>query len=237
VQPFDVVQQNVAPPEKVSGAAIGGFIPYFIIILCLTGAMYPAIDLTAGEKERGTIETVLCSPVPRTDLVLGKFFMVLTASLSTGILAMISMGATFVAAKHMLAAMIGKDNPLQFSIGLEAILTVFLMVIPVAVLFSAGLLAIALFAKSYKEAQSYISPLMIVVIIPAIVALLPGTELNARMALIPVLSTSLVCKEITSGTYHWNYIAMIFASTCVYAAAALAIAVKLFQREDVLFRT
>jgi sodium transport system permease protein len=237
VQPFDVTQQNVAPPEKVSGAAIGGFIPYFIIILCLTGAMYPAIDLTAGEKERGTIETVLCSPVPRTDLVFGKFFMVLTASLSTGILAMISMGATFVAAKHMLAAMIGKDNPLQFSIGLEAILTVFLMVIPVAVLFSAGLLAIALFAKSYKEAQSYISPLMIVVIIPAIVALLPGTELNARMALIPVLSTSLVCKEITSGTYHWNYIAMIFASTCVYAAAALAIAVKLFQREDVLFRT
>ena len=94
---------------------------------------------------RGTIETVLCSPVPRTDLVLGKFFMVLTASLSTGILAMISMGATFVAAKHMLAALIGKDNPLQFSIGLEAIFTVFLMVIPVAVLFSAGLLAIALF--------------------------------------------------------------------------------------------
>ncbi len=237
VKPFDVTKQNVAPPEKVSGAAIGGFIPYFIIILCLTGAMYPAIDLTAGEKERGTIETILCSPVSRTDLVFGKFLMVLTASLSTGILAMLSMGGSFAVAKRMLASMMGKDNPLQFSIGIEAILTVFLMVVPVAVLFSAGLLCIALFAKSYKEAQSYISPLMIVVIIPAIMALLPGTELNTRMALIPVLNTSLVCKEITSGTYHWNYIAMIFASTCVYAAAALGIAVKLFQREDVLFRT
>jgi sodium transport system permease protein len=71
IKPFEVKTQNVAPPEKVSGAVIGGFIPYFIIILSLTGAMYPAIDLTAGEKERGTIETILCSRVSRTLLVLG----------------------------------------------------------------------------------------------------------------------------------------------------------------------
>jgi sodium transport system permease protein len=237
VDPFDVKRENVAPPEKVSGAAIGGFLPYFIIILCLTGATYPAIDLTAGEKERGTIETILCSPVPRTQIVLGKFLMVLTAALTTAVLAIISMGASFHVAKKMLAGLGGSDNPLNFTIGFQAIAAVFLMVLPLAVLFSAGLLAIALFAKSYKEAQSYIAPLMIVVILPAVGGLLPGVEFNARMALIPVLSTSLVCKEIVAGTYHWNYIGIIFLSTCGYASAALYVAVSLFKREDVLFRT
>jgi sodium transport system permease protein len=83
VKPFEVKRQNVAPPEKVGGNLIGGLIPYIIIILCFTGAMYPAMDLTAGEKERGTMETLLCSPVHRVNIVLGKFLMVLTASIAT----------------------------------------------------------------------------------------------------------------------------------------------------------
>jgi len=238
-KPFDLKTQNVAPPEKVSGAVLGGFIPYFIIILSLTGAMYPAIDLTAGEKERGTIETILCSRVSRTHLVLGKFFMVWTASLTTAILAMISMGASFQIAKSLMAGMAAKgaDNAMQYSIGIKAILAVFLMALPITIFFSAALLAIALLAKSYKEAQSYISPLMIVVILPAIVGMLPGTELNTQFSLIPVLNTTLVCKEIVSGTYHWHQIGIIFLSTCAYAAAALFIAVKQFNREEVLFRT
>ena len=235
--PFDVKKENVAPPEKVSGAMIGGFLPYFVIILCLTGAMYPAIDLTAGEKERGTIETILTSPVPRTQIVLGKFLMVLTAALVTAMLAITSMGVSFHVAKAMMAGKTEANNLLNFTIGMKAIGAVFFMVLPLAVLFSAGLLAIALMAKSYKEAQSYIAPLMIVVVMPAVAGLMPGVEFNARMALIPILSTSLVCKEIVAGTYHWNYIAIIFASTCVYASAALFVAVSLFKREDVLFRT
>ncbi len=97
----------MAPPEKVSGAMIGGFLPYFIIILCLTGAMYPAIDLTAGEKERGTIETILTSPVPRTQIVLGKFLMVLTAALCTAMLAIISMGISFHVAKMVIGKLGG----------------------------------------------------------------------------------------------------------------------------------
>src|SRR3954468_16856620 len=83
VKPFEVRRENVAAPERVGGNFIGGIIPYIIIILCFTGAMYPAIDLTAGEKERGTMETLLCSPVHRVNIVLGKFFMVMTASLAT----------------------------------------------------------------------------------------------------------------------------------------------------------
>jgi len=239
VRPFDIKQQNVASPEKVGGALIGGLVPYFIILLCLTGAMYPAMDLTAGEKERGTIETILCSPVSRTHLVLGKFLMVLTASVATGVLSVISMTVSFGVGKKLVQSVANgaADTILQITMTGKAVISVFTMVLPLAVLFSAALLAIALFAKSYKEAQSYISPLMIVVVLPAVAAVLPGVELNTALALVPVLNTSLISKEIMTGTYHWKYIVLIFASSCIYAAGAIAIAVKLFQREDVLFRT
>ena len=238
VDPVRVDEQNVAPPEKVSGTILGGLIPYFVIVLCLIGAMYPAMDLTAGEKERGTMETILCSPVSRVHLVLGKFLMVLTASLFSALLSMISMAVTFQAARSLLQPLEqlgGSALPLQFSF--RAMASVFLMIVPLAVLFSAALLAIALFAKSYKEAQSYLSPLTILVVLPAIISVLPGVELNAGLSLIPVLNTSLVSKEIVAGTYHWDYIVLIFASSCAYASAALAVAIWLFQREEVLFRT
>ena len=126
LEPFRVEEQNVAPPEKVSGAVLGGLIPYFVIVLCLTGAMYPAMDLTAGEKERGTMETILCSPVSRVHLVLGKFLMVLTASLFSALLSMISMGATFAAGRGLLETLeqfSGAAFPLQVSF--RAMVTVF----------------------------------------------------------------------------------------------------------------
>jgi sodium transport system permease protein len=238
--PFLIKQDNVAPPEKVGGAAFGGIIGYMVILLCLTGGMYPAMDLTAGEKERGTMETILSSPISRLDLVLGKFFLVLTASLVTAALSVLSMGVSFWGMQQLKAFDVSK-NPeaagMQLHIGFTAVLSVFLMALPLAVLFSAGLITISLFAKSYKEAQSYVSPLMILVIVPAVAAMLPGVELTSKLALIPILNVSLLCKELVTGTYHWNFIALIFLSTCVYAAAALFLAVKMFQREDVLFRS
>jgi sodium transport system permease protein len=239
VRPFDIQQKNVAPPEKVGGAILGGLVPYFVILLCMTGAMYPAMDLTAGEKERGTIETILCSPVSRTHLVLGKFLMVLTASVATAVLSIASMAVSFGVGKKMLLGVASGavDPALQIAITGKAMVSIFFVVLPLAVFFSAALLALSLFAKSFKEAQSYISPLMIVVAMPAVAALLPGVELSPALALLPVLNTSLVSKEIITGTYHWDLIALIFLSSSAYAVAAIAIAVKLFQREDVLFRT
>ncbi len=236
LKPFEIAEQNVAPPEKVGGSVFGGLIGYMVILLCMTGAMYPAMDLTAGEKERGTMETILCSPVARTHLVLGKFLMVLTASLATAALSVLSMGISFAGMGRLHADTRGAEAAMQMSINPKAVLAVFVMALPVAVLFSAALLTISLFAKSYREAQSYLTPMTVLVVIPAVASLLPGVELNARLALVPILNTSLVSKEIVTGTYHWNYIALIFGSSCVYAAAAMFIAVKMFQREDVLFR-
>jgi len=237
ISPFRLERHNVAPPEKVSGAALGGLLGYMVILLSMTGAIYPAIDLTAGEKERGTMETILSSPLSRVDLVLGKFFLVLSASLATAILSITSMGASFYLVGHS-SAMAKKDAAVfQLHIGVPTVLSVFLMALPLAVLFAAVLLTIALFAKSYKEAQSYLTPMTFIVVIPAVASLLPGFDLTPKLALIPILSTSLVCKEIVAGTFHWNYILLILLSSSVYAAAALFIAVKMFQRESVLFRS
>ena len=238
LKPFTIQRQNVAPPAKVTGSLLGGMLPYIIIILCMTGAMYPAIDVTAGEKERGTMETILCCPVGRTELVLGKFLMVLTASVGTVVLSLLSMGATLQLAKRVLAGSAPRgalQNVATIDIG--GLAGVFLMLLPVAVMLSAALLMVGLFSKSFREAQSYCGPLMLVVIVPAIAAMLPGVDLNASLAVVPLLNVSLVCKEMISGTWHWNYILLIFGSACLYAAAALAAAVWMFHREEVLFRS
>jgi sodium transport system permease protein len=237
LKPFEVKEENVAPPEKVGGASIGGFIGYAVILLCLTGAMYPAIDLTAGEKERGTIETVLSSPISRLDLVIGKFLLVFSASLVSAILSVTSMGTSFAVLGHSHLMNSSGGQNLDLNLGWLSVIAVFFMALPLAVLFSAVLMTIALFAKTYKEAQSYLTPLTFLVVIPAIASIMPGVELTPKLALIPVLNTSLVCKEIITGTYHWNSIILIFTSTCIYAAAALFLAVKMFQRESVLFRS
>jgi sodium transport system permease protein len=237
ITPFEIKQENVAPPEKVSGAGIGGFIGYAVVLLCLTGAMYPAIDLTAGEKERGTIETVLSSPISRFDLVVGKFLLVFSASLVSAILSVTSMGTSFAILGHTHLMNSSGGQQMNLNLGLVSVVAVFFMALPLAFLFSAVLMTIASFAKTYKEAQSYLTPLTFLVVIPAVASVMPGVELTPKLALIPVLNTSLVCKEIITGTYHWGSILMIFSSTCVYAAAALFLAVKMFQREDVLFRS
>jgi len=167
---------------------------------------------------------------------------VMTASIATMCLTLLSTGVSFalggsfftggtktVAAGQAAAGMMPSIDPL-------GIFGVFAMIAPVAMLFAALLLTISLYAKSYKEAQSYVSPLIIVVIMPAMMGMLPGIELTAKTALIPILNLSLVCKEMLSGVWHWHYIALIFGSTCVYAAAALALCVRMFNREDVMFR-
>ncbi|MFZ0333872.1 MAG: ABC transporter permease [Candidatus Acidiferrales bacterium] len=233
LEPFTVDASNIAPPSKVGAAILGGWIPYLIIILSFTGAMYPAMDLTAGEKERGTMETILTSPVSRTDLVIGKFLMVFTAAVVTAVLSLVSMGVLFSQRGKL-----GMGNEaLQITIDPSSVLAVIVLLLPLAVLFAAVLLAVALFAKSYREAQSYVSPLVFVVIAPAIVGALPGIELNWKTALVPILNTSLVSKEIIGGSYPWLMIAAVFGMTCVYAGIAIAWAVRMFNREDVLFRT
>ncbi len=237
-RPLNTTRQNVAPAEKVGGNFIGSVLPYIVILLCLTGALYPALDLTAGEKERGTMETILSSPASRTQLVLGKFFVVLTASIVTALCSLLSMTTIFLVSRGLFGLAIqGKVSLGTFTVAPGAVLAVLVLLVPLAVLFSALLLALGTFARSFKEAQSYAGPLILVAILPAVAGLLPGVEMSPGLAFIPILNLSLVSKEIFTGAFPWGYIALVFASTCLYAALALWFAARMFNRESVLFRT
>lgn len=111
------------------------------------------------------------------------------------------------------------------------------LVLPLAVLFAALALAVSLFARTQKEAQTYLAPLVAVVILPAVAGTLPGVELDASLALVPVINVALVFKELVSGEWPWGMLALVFGSTCAYAAAALALCARMFSKETVLFRS
>ena len=234
LKPVETKRENVAAAERVGAERLSAILSYFLVILCLSGASHPAMDLTAGEKERGTMETILASAVGRRELVLGKFLLVLTTSLVTAIFALTSFGLSMRLAPSYL-----KDvtRGYGFTVSAPAILSVFILVLPLAIFFAAALVTLSVFAKSYKEAQSYLGPLMFGAIMPAVIGMLPGIELGPALALVPVLNVSLTIREVLTGHFPWGLMTLVFASTAAYGAAAISTAITLFQREDVLFRT
>jgi sodium transport system permease protein len=235
IKPFTTARENVAPPEKVAGNRVGGLVPYFIVILCFVGAIYPAIDLTAGEKERGTMETLLCSPLARTEIVLGKFLMVLSSALASVVMACVSMLLCFQLSGPKAAgglAQLGLTH-----VDPAGVVGVLVLILPVAVLISAVLVTLGVWARNHREALTYMQPFMFLILVPAVIGMLPGIELNAGYALVPILNLALACREMLSGVWHWHYLVLIFVSLSVYAAIALSIAVRMFNRESVIFRT
>jgi len=234
--PFSVARTNVVSSRKITGNLIGMILPYVVILMCMTGAIYPAIDLTAGEKERGTLETLLCSPVARAHLVLGKVLIVLTASVVTALLSLSSNGVALVVVRQVARGLAqGKGAPLTLDpMALEGVAV---MMIPMAVFISAVMIALGLFARSSKEAGSYLQPLIIAAILPAAAGGLPGVEMNYVLAFIPVFNVSLISKEILAGVIHWKFIALVFGVMAAYAVLAVVAAVVIFKRESVLFRT
>jgi len=231
VTPFEVKRTNVASPKQVTGIVLGMILPYLMIVMCLAGAIYPSVDLTAGEKERGTLETLLSSPVARTHLVLGKGLVVLTASLATTALSLTSNGLALM--------FIHTDRFAKVPLVLDplALARVCVVIIPLAIFLSSLTIAVGLFARSSKEANTYLQPMLLLAIIPALVAALPGVDFNYGLAFVPILNMSLLCKELLTGTCHWGHVLVVFGSMTVYAALAVAAAVALFKRESVLFRT
>ena len=234
----DTTRQAVNFMNRFGGDLIlDRLVPFAILVIGffpLSFTLLVALESFVGEKERGTIETILASPISRTALASGKFLAVLTTALCTAFLSLFSLG---ISSRLSGSGEMAQELPFALALNGHTVAAMLLMILPVAVLFAGALLAIALMAKSYREAQSYIQPLMIVVILPAVAAMLPGVDLNPKLALVPILNVSLVSKELVAGIYNWKLIGEIFLSSCLYAAIALFVAIRAFQRESVLFRT
>jgi sodium transport system permease protein len=235
LRPFKIRDYNVASARKVAGKTFGAYLPYIIIIICFMGAVYPAIDLAAGEKERGTLETLLVSPATRGEFVIGKYLVIL---LTAVVAALLALAALVFSMKYIVSDLPARVmEKLLIEVDPQTFLLIVLVILPLAGVFAAILLSVSIFAKSFKEAQSYLTALNMLVILPAFVSILPGIKLNFKLALIPVVNVSLISKEAISGNIEWNYVLVAFFSTLLLAALTLLFAKKWFERESVLFRT
>lgn len=233
LEPIVIVERGTASARERLGAAFGGILPYLLIPFCFLGALYPALDLGAGEKERGTLETLLLAPVPRSRIVLGKFLVIFTTGVVAATLTVVGLG-TWLAIEG--PALGGDFGEILRTIGPVDLGLVAAMLLPLTAIFAAMLLMISIYAKSFKEGQSYAAPLNLVVILPAVIAMLPGIELDWKWAMVPVTNVALAIKELVKGTVDYGMLAVILASSTVVAGLFLWAATKWFQRESVLFR-
>jgi sodium transport system permease protein len=232
-RPWDVEHVEMAPPERKAAEMAARFLPYIILILCIQGAMYPAMDLTAGEKERNTIETLLVNPVSRLDIVLGKY--AATAIMAMGS-ALFTLGGQFAylhfAGEHMI------EGGLPFTIDPAALGLGLILLLPVALLFSALMLALCIRARSMKEAQSYMGPLMMLVIFPSMASMVPGLKLTGALAFAPVFNVTLLMRDVLRQDFGQpGLMALVFVVNMGYAALALWTAVRMFSKEEVIFRS
>ena len=231
--PVVLEKKSTADQREQMGAVVGGMLPYLLLMVCLTAAMYPAIDLGAGEKERGTLETLLLAPVPRGAIVLAKFLVLFTVGMTSAVLMVGSMAVLLTVFGGSLE---GNLAVMVRSITLPDLAMITLMLVPTAAIFASLLLSISIYAKSYKEAAGMITPLMLLTILPIVVAMLPGVTLTWLWAMVPLTNVSLAMKELVKGTMDYSMFGVILASTTVIAGALLLLCRWWFNREAVLFR-
>lgn len=229
ITPILIHYSNVASDKEMIGKLIGGFLPYIFIAFGFMGCMFPAIDLFTGEKERGTIETLLTTPVPRWHLLFGKMGVVVLSGL---LAATFSLLGLFVSVEFMstdgspeIMKIVGEILSPSF------IFMLYLLLFPLIVFFAGIMIPIAVRAKSFKEAQSIISPLNIVIVLPAMVGFFPGIELNEITALIPVVNIVLATKELIAGTLEWNLVIMAFGVMVFLASTAVFLSYRKFESE------
>ena len=235
ITPITIEEKGTAKMREMLGERLGGMLPYLFIIFCLLGSMYPAIDLGAGEKERGTLETLLLAPIHRYQIVLGKFFVVFTTGVTAALLCIASIGITL--------SIKLKDIPGDLelhrvfaSVSVIDLVLIAAMLIPTAAIFASVLLSISIYAKSFKEASSYCGPLNFLAIVPAVLAMLPVVKLDWYWAMVPITNISLAIKELIKGTMDYRMLIAILGSSVVIAGALLIFCTKWFERESVLFR-
>jgi ABC-2 type transport system permease protein/sodium transport system permease protein len=202
-------------------------IPLVLVLMTMTGAVYPAIDLTAGERERGTLEILVAAPIGRLSVLLAKYVAVFTVAVLT---ALVNLGAMILTLR-----VTGVEETLFGSaLGVVVLLQVLGLLLLFAAFFSAVLLALTSFARSFKEAQATIIPLMLVCLGPGVLALLPGLSLAGPLAVLPLLNVVLLARDLLEGTASVGVAGVVVASTLIYSAAAVALAARVFGAEAVL---
>jgi len=235
LQALDVRKRDIKEVRVFLAESLGGMLPYFFTLMVCMGCLVPALDLGAGEKERGTLETLLVLPVARLHFVIGKFLLVASFGFFAGFLNILSL---YVSLRFLGGEIPGEImNALSSAVEWQNSLLVLSLLIPLSLFFAGIGLLLSFFARNYKEAQSYIQPLIYLAIFPPLVSMILETKLSSTTALIPIANISLATKAILGGTYSVVDLILTFGSMSLLALLVLYLASLLILKEKVLFRS
>lgn len=235
LNPVEIDFLDLSSSEESAGNLLGNLVSFMLIVSLLMGTMYPAIDTTAGERERGTLETVLTLPVSNQELIMSKFLTVATIGIVSALLNVISMGGIGVYMINMMQTMGASEMNVSLISFLPAILICVLCIFAFAVFISAITMCVCAFAKTYKEANNYITPLMLVVMFASFVGFVPNVELTTNMALVPVVNICLLVRDILVFKFNTGIIACVLISNVAYGIIAVMLLGKIYNSEAILF--
>ena len=224
-----IVLSEEAIQSQGSRFSLTTIIPLILILMTITGAVYPAIDLTAGERERGTLEMLMAAPVPRMSLLSAKYVAVLVVAMLTATANLVAMTLTLIAT-GLGTQVFGQSAP-----PLVLISAVFGLMILFAAFFSAILLALTSFARSFKEAQAYLIPIMLLSLAPGLMTLLPDLQFHVGLAVVPLVNIVLLARDLLEGSADPALALAAIISTALYAVAALALAAHVFGTDAILY--
>lgn len=231
--PLELEIHNVAPEESMGSYMLSFILPMMLVIMTVMGAFFPAVDLTAGEKERGTSETTLILPIPKSQVHLGK---ILAVSATACLAAALNLSAMGLSAGHVLS-MLASGKEFRIDLPLEA----FFSVAPLAILFalfvSTVLTSIASLTKTFKEGQALLGPVQILFFLPAVACTIPGIELTPSLACVPVVNVVLAFKSLLRGEFLPLELALCALSLLALSAASSWLALRLLSRESIQLST
>ncbi|PSR11323.1 MAG: hypothetical protein DA408_04790 [Bacteroidetes bacterium] len=230
VTPIVVTNVDLSP-QDTGGRIMASFLPMMILLFIFIGCIYIAIDITAGEKERRTLQTLFTTPAATGEIIAGKFLAVAAVGIVSATMNILSL----VVAMNIQVYLLGGENT-SFSLQLTPEAWVWLVILVLlATLFLGALsLAVVLLANSYKEAQSYVSPLMMIVLVPAMMSSMPGVELNYQTALVPVFNVALSIVTLLKGNFDPVLLGVVAGASLVYGILALFLASLTFGNENVI---
>ena len=216
---------NVATEQRKSGMLIGSLLPYMLIMFSVMSGFYAAIDMTAGEKERGTMQTLLCAPVESLEIIGGKFLAVWTISMIATVVNLLSLALTFSQIKM---------PGMQMSVPPSSYLVAFLMLIPISLMVNSIFLAVGAFAKDFKDGQNFLTPILLGLLVPLSVTMTPGVELDGYLAFVPIVNIALLIKSVFVGEWSADMLFLVLVSSFCYSSLALVFASNVWEKNAVL---
>lgn len=233
--PFEIKTENFATKEESTGMLIGYIMPFFMIVSVLMGSFTIAIDVSVGERERGTLETLLTLPINNLEMMLAKFLAVTTIGVCSVLLNALSfliMGLVVGSSLKMASSILGGFDVTTF---IPSILVMLPLVILFTMFVSAVCLCVDFTAKSVKEANNLTTPILLIFMLAAGISVIPYIKLDYKWALVPIINVTLLIKELFTLNFKADLIAIVFLTTLIYTVIAIFVMTKLFSSEDILF--